>query len=857
MKKSYNLLFLIGLLTFRSSLWAQSTAFTYQGQLATAGQPANGNYDLTFALFNASTGGRAAAGPLETDAVAISNGLFTIVLDFGSGIFDGTSYWLEIGVRTNGDSSFTTLSPRQTLTPTPYAIYAQGADATGLEGAIPTSSLSGAYDQPVTFNNTGNSFSGDGSGLTGLNASQLTGGTVPDPQLSTNVALLDGDQVFSGSNLFSGVVQLTNAANTVAGSFLGDGSGLSNLTVNAANLVGTLPATQLAGPLPASLLAGTFTNPVAFDNPANSLSGDGSGLTGVDAATLQGMAASQFLTSTGDGGDLMNLAPENISPGTANIDITGNANTANYTGTASNAPGSPFALDVKGNQTNEGGVYVNNACGLLFGGVHLGTDGGITTGGYLSVANNTRLFDIPASSQAMVEIGCDVPNGIVTYCGQPFLVHFDQVSGGYATDGNFPSGCNTFTIGKYGQVVLNNPLSQSCNIWEPEFESPQLVFQSEVLTNLGEWGPTNYWGISQVSNVFTIGPMIGINNHMNGVDAGCTRSYVEGSVLPAIVITTNGDVGIGTASPNNTLEVAGTVSATSFINSSDRNLKGGFRQVNAQEVLEAVAALPIQRWHFLRDIHTQHIGPMAQDFRAAFKVGPDDKHIDTVDAAGVALAAIQGLNQKLAEALNQKQTEITELRQRLDKLEQLLTAKSGGKKDYTRRGNDKFSVGYYVKDGAIIKKHSLLADKDDPVSNLDLDIAAKGGGFDSMIATGKETDLTLTGTISASDNGDGKNASDFSGLGVQIVASDCAKVKVHSMKIDTKDFLRAANAPVDGYVATAAGTGGATAWQQGSSGANSGTASVSVAAISNPTNSVPHSVGIQHLNPAPWMGYNN
>jgi hypothetical protein len=121
-----------------------------------------------------------------------------------------------------------------------------------------------------------------------------------------------------------------------------------------------------------------------------------------------------------------------------------------------------------------------------------------------------------------------------------------------------------------------------------------------------------------------------------------------------------------------------------------------------------------------------------------------------------------------------------------------VTTFEGTATHYTRRGNDKFSVGYYVKDGAIIKKYSLLADKDAPVSNLDLDIVAKGEGFDSVIATGKGTGLTLTGTISASDNGDGKNASDFSGLGVQIVASDYAKVKVNSMKIDTKGFLRAA-----------------------------------------------------------------
>jgi len=121
-----------------------------------------------------------------------------------------------------------------------------------------------------------------------------------------------------------------------------------------------------------------------------------------------------------------------------------------------------------------------------------------------------------------------------------------------------------------------------------------------------------------------------------------------------------------------------------------------------------------------------------------------------------------------------------------------VTTFEGSATHYTRRGKDKFSVGYYVKNGAIIKEYSVLADKDGPVSNLDLDIVAKGEGFDSVIATGQGTALTLTGTISASDNGDGKNASDFSGLGTQIVASDYAKVKVHAMKIDTQGFLRAA-----------------------------------------------------------------
>ena len=75
-------------------------------------------------------------------------------------------------------------------------------------------------------------------------------------------------------------------------------------------------------------------------------------------------------------------------------------------------------------------------------------------------------------------------------------------------------------------------------------------------------------------------------------------------------------------------------------------MKEKFTPVDNQEILERVASLPISRWNFKTDGQTRHIGPMAQDFYAAFKVGPDDKHIATVDESGVALAAIQGLERK-------------------------------------------------------------------------------------------------------------------------------------------------------------------------------------------------------------------
>src|SRR5271167_4299224 len=74
-----------------SSASAQGTAFTYEGRLNDGGNPANGSYDLTFSLFNVSSGGSAVAGPLTKSTVGVTNGLFTVVLDYGSGIFNGTT----------------------------------------------------------------------------------------------------------------------------------------------------------------------------------------------------------------------------------------------------------------------------------------------------------------------------------------------------------------------------------------------------------------------------------------------------------------------------------------------------------------------------------------------------------------------------------------------------------------------------------------------------------------------------------------------------------------------------------------------------------------------------------------------
>jgi hypothetical protein len=158
---------------------AQGNSFTYQGRLNTGTNPVTGLFDLTFSLYNDSVGSSLRAGPVTNSAVPVTNGLFTVLVNFGAGVFTGSSNWLSIGVRSNGTAvAFSPLTPLQQVTPTPYAIFAEGANAAGLSGSIPP-------------------------------------GVVPDASLPADVALTDASQTFTGNNSFTGNLNMLNPSSTI------------------------------------------------------------------------------------------------------------------------------------------------------------------------------------------------------------------------------------------------------------------------------------------------------------------------------------------------------------------------------------------------------------------------------------------------------------------------------------------------------------------------------------------------------------------------------------------------------------------------------------------------------------------
>ena len=203
---------------------AQSAAFTYQGRLTDAGSPANNIYDMQFKLFNTPTVGTGEElGFLTKTNVDVSNGVFTVVLDFGEDVFDGSDRFLEIGIRPAGSTDpYTVLAPRQPITSSPYALRSAKAESAEIAanatllGGVPSSGfVQNSIAQQVATN-----FNISGTGTAGiLNA--------------TTQFNLGGSRILSApgtNNLFAGIGAGVNNTTGTGNSFFGDGAGVTNTT---------------------------------------------------------------------------------------------------------------------------------------------------------------------------------------------------------------------------------------------------------------------------------------------------------------------------------------------------------------------------------------------------------------------------------------------------------------------------------------------------------------------------------------------------------------------------------------------------------------------------------------------------
>jgi hypothetical protein len=197
---------------------AQGTAFTYQGRFSQGGAAFTGSAEMQFTLWNAATNGTQLAATIPAiQAVTVSNGLFTASIDFTSAPFTGADRWMQIEARTTL-GAFTTLTPRQKITATPYATYAGSVNSAGITGTIADSQLSGniarlnsnlVFTGAVQFNNTNNSFSGaftgNGAGLTNVSVDSLVVTT-------TNVSVVRWGYNGGETTVPAGLTNVTAAA---------------------------------------------------------------------------------------------------------------------------------------------------------------------------------------------------------------------------------------------------------------------------------------------------------------------------------------------------------------------------------------------------------------------------------------------------------------------------------------------------------------------------------------------------------------------------------------------------------------------------------------------------------------------
>jgi Chaperone of endosialidase len=543
--------------------FAQGTAFTYQGQLQNNGSPANGNYDLTFALFDAASSGGQQGNTLTNLATATSNGLFTVTLDFGNQ-FPGAARWLEIGVRTNGGTAFATLAPRQPLTASPYAVQALNASLAATASSVPAVNLTGKVplaQLPAAVVTNGASgviitgtFTGNGAGLTNLsvsaaeitslNGAQITSGSVPDSALSANVALLNRTpQHFTGINTFAGNV--------------GIGTTTPGFPLNLASVLGDKIA--------------------LYGN-----SGSHYGL-GVQPGLLQ-------IYTDGSGSDVA-FGYGQSSPMTETMRIKGNG----YVGIGTSTPAAP--LD----------VFSSGFPSALI-------DGSNIVGTWLDLRNTS------AGGETWQFISTGPGNGVA---------------------GNLQLG------------------------WGPTPTSSLGVMTLRPNGNVGIGTTTPAQALDVNGDISLSGTHFVFNSSDGVIDWG------QGGVLYFRTDTTNGN--ISSYNQQATLDSSGNFTCAALNITSDRNAKEDFQPVSPREVLAKVAALPITEWQYKNEKArnadaVRHIGPMAQDFSAAFAVGHDEKHISVVDEGGVALAAIQGLKQEADE----KDARIQQLEQTVNALQKLV-----------------------------------------------------------------------------------------------------------------------------------------------------------------------------------------
>lgn len=605
---------------------ATGSAFTYQGRLIKNNQPVSDTCALSLSMWDASSGG-AFLNSNTFNTVPISNGLFTVQLDFGSSPFTGDARWIETAVRCTGEVSYITLSPRTKLTTAPYAIYAlnnwalNGNSGTNGNGFIGTTDNVGLvigvngtgalriYPNPTSPNlvggYSGNTFSSTLYGQTIAGGGSLfyenrvlkTYGTVgggQNNQVDGYAATIAGG---AGSRATSDYATIAGGLNNLAtGSSSGIGGGFSNVASGYVSYVGggdlNWATTQNA------TIGGGYSNTITGGQliANNTIGGGVFNFNSGFAATIAGGHGNQATgewSSMGGGGF-------NTASGRSTTVSGGEYNVAG--GAGSTVGGGGWNGSTSGNKAYGVASTIDGGFGNF---ISADAGYGVVGGGQQNAITAT-----PGSNLNIATIGGGFNNKI-TLGGATIGGGNSNTASGF--DATVGGGINNTASGQASAVPGGSGnLAQGSTSFAAGYRAKSLN------TGCFTWADSN-----------NVDFACGLNNAFT--------ARATGGVYFVSAIN-----GSGTATAGVQLPAGG--NAWSAL--SDRNSKANFAPVDARSVVEKLAQIPISTWNYkTQDAAIRHIGPMAQDFAAAFNVGEDDKHITTIDADGVSLAAIQGLYQ--------------------------------------------------------------------------------------------------------------------------------------------------------------------------------------------------------------------
>jgi hypothetical protein len=682
------------LLAFAGPALAVSNTFTYQGTLTDGGVPANGSYDLQFELLSDIV----VVAPVVVEDVLVTDGVFSVELDFGSTI-DANDFELEVGVRAgSATGAFTVLSPTTPIRPTPQAQVAGLAgeavsvspNAVGSAGIADGSIGSDDVDSAQIQHRVGGACpeneairaihadgtvscevagGGGGSVTSVATGAGLTGGPITE---SGTIAIASGgvtsdliqDGTVGAADIDVDDIQRRVSGNCPVGSAIRniDGEGAVSCTAvggfawSLTGNAGTDPATNFIGTIDGQplVMRGGGGSSMQISSSAGSANLSGGSVANGTGAGFRGV--------TTLGGGALPLS----EPGFSLLRTEANAATGNYStviGGLSNrvnganygtivggfvntvsGPGAAIAGGLEnvatGSASTVAGGERNMSAGdrsIVAGGFSNAAQGSLaaTIGGNNNCAGGNASFaaglgaHVRLASGASGSQGCA---GVATTADAngdegSFVWADATTSSGFVT-----TGPNQFLVRADGGMMLNTNASIS--------GGDDLVVGARLVSGDADADLRLRTRSGRNVLLYASDSLGGLRINMSTLPAGNDRITVSGG-----------------AGGNATLSNGGT-----WTNASSRTFKTAIEPVDARDVLERLVDLDISRWNYIGSGEGTHMGPMAEDFKAAFNLAGDGKSIATVDADGVALAAIQGLNAKL-------ERENAELRARLEMIE--------------------------------------------------------------------------------------------------------------------------------------------------------------------------------------------